>query len=183
MDKLIKYFSSEQLPFRVAWAILFAVAFAFVGTVVPLTYYRYLDTTKYLYIDSPVNVDKNYFKPCEDTVLTSSLYALTDVEVVILNQLVLVKDDGAEYQLPQSLVELRTPIRRSEPHTVSYPFPLPCDLESGRYFWKGVVTYEYRDINKTISFISQTFNVSESGLSQEAKEVIDEAVKESDVSR
>lgn len=172
MDRFNKYFASEQIASRVFWALIFGMIFAIIGRVVPDTYYRYLDPVHYLHIDSPVNVDRNFFKPCDKVVLTSSLYALTDVQVVILNQLVLVKDDGTEYQLPDSLIELRVPIRKSEPHTVSYPFPLPCNLEDGRYFWKGTVTYEYNYIEKTIGFISQTFNVSRRGLSPELETII-----------
>jgi hypothetical protein len=110
-------------------------------------------------------------------VLTTSLTALIDVDAAILSQLVLVRDDNSQLQLPDSLVEIRTPIRRMEAHVVSHRFPLPCGLEDGRYFWKGVMTYRVRDIEKTSGFVSQTFNVTQSGLSPQAEERIDETIQ------
>lgn len=173
----MQYFEGKHLPKRLLMAILFAFIFAITGRVVPDNYYRFGDNTRYITIDSPVNVDRKFFKPCDKVVLTASLSSLIDVDVMVLNQLVLVKDDGIEYNLTDSLVQFYAPIRKSEPHTTSYPYPLPCNIESGRYFWKGSITYTYRDVAKTVGFISQTFNVTESGLSPDEERLIREKIE------
>lgn len=166
--------ASENLPRRLFVSLVFAFLFASIGIAVPTFYYKHMDDRQYVIVDSPVNVDKNYYKPCESTVLTTQLAALLDVDALILNQLVLVNNKGEQFQVLSSLYEIRTPIQKQELHQVSSPYTLPCDLKDGRYFWRGTITYKILGFEKTTGFISQTFFVTKSGLSPAAEELLKE---------
>ena len=176
-NRFTKTFRREDFTKRFSYAVLFAIAFTIIGWAIPETYYRYVDNRNYLIVDSPISVDKNYYKPCENVILTTSLTALVDMDAVLLNQLVLVDEAGVQHQIPSSLIELQAPIRKSDAHVVSHHFRLPCDLIDGRYYWKGTFTYFVRDSRKVTSFISQTFNVNQLGLPVEVEIHIDESVE------
>lgn len=161
---MIKSLSSLKKPEieRLLFAgILFAI-FSFVGSL-PDIYYRYFDNTQYLTITQPVSIDKKNYAPCEKVVLTTKLTSQVDLNARSLVQLILIKDDGTNSGVGR-ILQGEVPILARKEHIVSGALQLPCDLSTGRYYWQGTATYSIRGYEKTYSFISDTFNVSVSGL-------------------
>lgn len=157
---MTRYLDNQHLPKRLLSAILFAFIFSVVGYVIPDVYYRYVDKTAYLEIEQPISVSKKEYHPCEGTELTTKLVAYVDVNVQSLTQLVLTNDEGDSYRVGD-IITAETPIMARDQHIVSGVLPLPCELSEGSYYWQGNATFSVRGIEKTISFISETFTVIE----------------------
>ncbi len=177
MNSLLSYVD-EHFGKRIILAIVLAVVFSVAPKLLSDTYYRYFDKTQYLTIVQPVSVDKKSYKPCEDTVLTATFTATIDVNVDSLTQLILVRDDGVTTRVGMPMTA-RTPIRAMKQHVVSGAIPLPCDLMEGRYFWQGTGTYQVYGYDRTISFVSDTFNVFKTGISPGTEESIQNQINES----
>lgn len=176
MKKLAAYVD-EHIGKRILLACALSFLFAYFPRVLFDTWFQYFDKTAYLQIIQPVSIDKKTYKPCDNTVLTATFTSLIDVNVRSLTQLVLVRDNGASIRVGTPIVG-QTPIRAMKQHVISGAIPLPCDLDEGRYFWQGNGEYEVHGHKRTISFISDTFNVFNSGLSPNTEKNIDDAVQE-----
>jgi hypothetical protein len=162
---LQKYLESKHLPGRIFWAVIFAALFSSVSFAIPQTYYKFIDTTEYLTIDSPISVDGTYYKPCDLVSVGAGIESKIDVEAIVLTELVLVKDNGDTTRIDGSQIVQQAPFRKSEHRLISSYLKLPCELEDGRYYWQGNAVYMIRGFERTESYISETFNVTQSGLS------------------
>lgn len=172
---LDRYLQNEHLPKRVLWALIFAVIFSVVGRAVPVTYYQFFDTTEYLSIDSPISVDKAYYKPGDLVMVSAGVEAQIDVQAMVLTELVLVKQGSGDYiRVDGSQIVQEAPFRKQDHHIVSNYLKLPNNLPDGSYYWKGNATYYIRGIERTESYISQTFNVTQSGLSPAGQDLQDQ---------
>lgn len=178
MRKITKYMLNDHLPERLLFAFLFGcLVMAFVYTTKDI-YHRFFDTTEYISIDSPVSVDKAYYKPCDAVKISAGLESRIDVEAAVLTELLLVKENNNDYErVDGSQVIQAFPFRKADHHVASTTLKLPCDLLEGQYYWKGNVTYSVQGYEHTESFLSQIFHVTQSGLSpvgQDLQDQIDE---------
>lgn len=165
-------------PYRFASAFIFAIIFLVIGELVPNIYFRYLDRTVYYSVTQPVSVDKNVYKPCGTTILTTKRTSMIDTTAAFYRDLRLVRSDGA--QLKVSNTETNTQgIVRSGSQLVSIGIKLPCNLQDGQYFWNVLMTYNYQGNPKTYGYITETFRVYKNGISPEGQEAIDKAATES----
>ncbi len=164
--RYFRYLESDQLAQRVLMGLLMAAAFSIIGWLVPDIYYRHIDQREYLSIDSPISVDKTYYKPGDFVGVSTGIEAHIDLQAVVLTELVLVKTDSGDYaRVDGSQIIQQAPFRKSDHHIVTSYLKLPDSIADGIYYWKGNACYQVRGYQRCESYISQTFNVTESGLS------------------
>lgn len=178
MQALSRFLESQTLARQVLFAALFGGAFMIIAWFWKDTYYRYFDTSEYLAIDSPISVGETYYKPGALVSVSAGIEAKIDVQAVVLTELILVKTDNGDYtRVDGSQITQNAPFRKADHHVVTSYLKLPDILEDGQYYWKGNACYPVRGYQKCESYVSQTFWVTQSGLSpagQNLQEQIDE---------
>jgi hypothetical protein len=159
-------------PSRFVNATIFAFVFAFIGWIVPMTYFRYFDQTNYYTVLQPVSVDKNTYKPCEKTTITTTRTALVDLEISYTRYLRLIRiGDNAQIIIDEATNKSNVGVKKGIA-IVSKSLKLPCNLEDGRYLWQGVATYEYKNSKKTYVYISEVFAVRKSGIPKNTEDFL-----------
>ena len=174
--KTVLSYMDEHFGKRIILGVVFAFLFAYGGRTIFDVYYKYMDTRQYIEITQPISIDKKTYKPCESMTLTTKLTAEIDVNVKSLTQLVLVKVDGSVQRIGKVL-EGEVPIMKRSQHVVSGSIPLPCTLEDGTYYWQGTASYMVFGNLKSLSFISDTFNVYQKGISPQGEDAIKDQIK------
>lgn len=165
-SKVMNFLQNPSLARQILSAVIFCMIFMGTAYLWKDTYYRYFDTVEYLSIDSPISVDKTFYKPCDLVAVSAGIEAKIDVEAIVLTELVLVKEDDGDYlRIDGSQTIQHAPFRKQDHHIVSSYLRLPCELPDGRYYWKGNATYPIRGYQRTESYVSETFNVTQTGLS------------------
>lgn len=172
----MKLFDREHLSGRFTYALMGAILFTAVGHTLPDLYYKYVDPTIYYSIEQPVSTDKKFYKPCEEVKVTIKRKALVDTTGSSVVDLLLIRQDN--------VTEKVTSINRSMAipkgdRTLIVNWNLPCDLVDGKYYWQAVVKFDVRHVEKNYSYFSETFNVTQSGLSQTDEKRIDDKIEES----
>lgn len=165
---IIHYLNNDHLPQRIMAAIVMCAVFSIIGWLVPEMYYRYIDRTEYLTVDSPISVERTYYKPGDLVAVSAGIEVKVDVQAVVLTELVLVKtgsNNGDYVRVDGSQIIQNAPFRKADHHIVTTYLKLPDSLTNGMYYWKGNACYELRGYEKCESYVSQTFNVTQSGLS------------------
>ena len=146
----------RHLPMRLSSAIVFMCMFSFVGWAVPRTYFKYFDDRKYIVVTQPVSVDKPEYMACEKVLLTAKVSSEVNVTVSTLTQLVLVNEKGETYRVSESIKQ-DLPILARADQVIGGNLTLPCDIETGVYYWLGNLNYKVRGEDKNATFISETF--------------------------
>lgn len=165
MIALSQYLETRNIGKQVVISILFGAIFMGLAYLWKDTYYRYFDTTEYLKVDSPISVDRNYYKPGDLVAVSAGIEAEIDLQAVVLTELVLVKAETGDYAVIEGSQIIRdAPFRKADHHIVTTYLRLPNALEPGRYYWKGNACYEIRGYERCESYVSQTFWVTQSGL-------------------
>jgi len=147
---------SKHLPQRILLSMVFAIAFAVVGKFIPEIYFRYFDRTVYYFIEQPISVDKTVYKPCEITRVTINSVALVDITGWSVVDLVLIRADNKLEKV--AAIQRVSAIPKGE-RTLIVDWPLPCDISDGIYYWQAVIKYDVRGIQKTYSYLTDTFMV------------------------
>lgn len=155
-------FQRSELPARLFFMLMGAFMFSVIGAIVPGFYYRYLDRTDYYTVEQPVSVDKEVYAPCEETILIAKRNSLIDTSADFSTDLTLVSEDGSEFKVPNGHINTEASVRRGEV-VMKVAYKLPCDIVDGRYFWQSTMNYKIRGIDKTYIYITEVFEVSESG--------------------
>lgn len=152
----MNYFKGDQLPSRVLMALLFAGIFSVIAEFIPNVYFRYFDKMAYYSIEQPISVDKKFYNPCEVTRATIKRVSLINTTASSVIDLVLVKADKSE----EKIINLNRDMAIIKGERVlTVHWPLPCDIPEGKYYWQAVMKYNVNGIERTYSYISETFNV------------------------
>lgn len=165
-NRIDELMQSKTLARQVLSAVVVGLLFMGIAYLWKDAYYRYFDTTEYLTIDSPISVGQGYYKPGDLVSVSAGIEAHIDVQAVVLTELVLVKTETGDYaRVEGSQIIQNAPFRKSDHHLVTTYLQLPKVLADGQYYWKGNACYTIRGYEKCESYISQTFWVTQSGLS------------------
>lgn len=136
--------------------ILFALLFVLMGQAIPNLYYRFFDKTVYYAIQNPVEVNKEEYCPCESVRLTFIRNVLVTTSAKATVELIL-KDADTQVEVDRFTKDL---VLDAGQQTIKVDYQLPCTLESGDYFYNGVVDFSVRGYPKTSAFKTQTFKVT-----------------------
>jgi hypothetical protein len=165
-SKLEQFMSKPTLAKQVLSSVIVGLLFMGVAYLWKDAYYRYFDTSEYLTIDSPISVGQGYYKPGDIVSVSAGIEAHIDVQAVVLTELVLVETETGNYSpVEGSQIVRDAPFRESDHHLVTTYLQLPKQLKDGQYYWKGNACYQIRGYEKCESYVSQTFWVTQSGLS------------------
>lgn len=134
--------------------VLFTVGAVLIGQGLPNLYFRYIDKTVYYKIENPVYVEQFDYKPCDDVIFEIKRNSLIDASAVYITELVLVYNN-TEVKYYNDTVAISV-----GSDTIHAKLPLPCNLEKGDYYLRGVVTYKVRGFDKTTPFYSTQFKVN-----------------------
>lgn len=172
---LSKIANSTTLPKQVISGIVVGGIFMLVAYLWQDIYYRYIDTREYLSIDSPISVGATYYEPGDLVSVNAGVEAQIDIQAVVLTELVLVQAETGNYaRVDGSQIVQEAPFRKADHHIVTTYLRLPDPLEDGTYYWKGNACYEIRGYERCESYISETFNVSKTGLSPAGERLQDQ---------
>lgn len=130
-----------------------ALVFAFLGQAIPNIYFRYIDKTVYYEIKSPVEVEKSEYKPGETVVVEFNRNSLICTEATSVVDLVLYENNR---EVTHYKRDIALDIGKQKVQAI---FDLPQNLTPGNYFFRGVVSFRVRDVPKTASFYTDTFDV------------------------
>lgn len=143
---------------RILYAIVFATAFALIGYFAPRAYYEAADAREFYHVESPLSVNKEFYEPCNEVVVSGKVYSSVAVEALGHRELVLVDLDTEEtIEGINEIVNLNTtPISGT---FFKRRVSLPCELKPGSYFFRGRVDFEIRNATKHIEYYTETFQV------------------------
>ena len=159
---------------RFIFAGIFAFAFAIVGWIVPNTYYKYFDKTVYYSVVQPVSINKTVYKPCEETILTTTRTSLIDTNILFTRYLRLVRvEDNAQIVIDEAINKSEIGVKKGI-MTVSRALKLPCNLIDGNYFWQAVAVYQYKGNQKTYTYVTENFSVRTTGVSENVENFINQ---------
>jgi hypothetical protein len=132
---------------------IFAAVFAVLGYFIPQAYYQYFDKTQYFSIENPMMVEGNNFYACDTITVEVHRKAAYAMQAVSVSELVLYKDnvEVARYKKDLSI--------NLDSDIVHTTWDLPCNLMPGNYFFRGVVNYKFRGLDKTTEFFTTVFDV------------------------
>lgn len=156
------YFTDRHLPKRLILAAVFAFHFIVIGWLVPDFYFKYFDNTSYYSIVQPIPVDKKYYKPCENVLLTATRTSLINTTLTANIELILRKDNETIFHVPDAKFQRNATIKEGK-ITVLVKYPLPCKLPEGLYYWQVIATYRVHGYERQYIAISDTFNVNQWG--------------------
>lgn len=145
---------------RFIYVVIGAILFSLVGVVLPDTYFRYLDQTEYIKYVHSISFDKKVYHACEQQTAKADIQILVNANVEIKGRLYLVLDKGNnQFQIVKDYSYKS--FLKEEPNVQSLftTVTLPCDLKHGVYFYRGVLSYTIRGIEKTTGFSSDTFTI------------------------
>ncbi len=155
----IKKITEHHIVNRFLFVLLFTVIFMTIGSLVPETYYKYLDKTEYLTIRYPMSTDKQVYAPCEDITLISSYVARYDIQTSSYNDWTLVQEDGTFKKVFSRVQQDNFLKSKSTPFSIQ--LEIPCTLHSGTYFISGIKKYTLFGNERQTTFVSDTFIVKD----------------------
>jgi len=140
--------------------ILSAMLFVLVGYYLPKIYFEYFDKTDYYSVSVPIEVNKNLYGPCEKVIWTMHRKALIDIDAMATTELILMRGNEEVYrnQIPLAL-------EKGEYDVTTFQ-TLPCVLEDGEYFYRGIVSYRLNSSLKRFSYYTNPFRVEASASAE-----------------
>lgn len=143
----------KHLKDSVCDILLFAAAFMVLGYFIPQFYYQYLDKTQYFVIDNPMIVGGTDFYACDTVTVEVHRKTMYAMQAVSVSELVLFSGnvEVARYKKDLSI--------NADSSVTSTTWDLPCNIKPGTYFFRGVVSYKFRGIDKNTEFYTTQFDV------------------------
>ncbi len=152
---------------RLIFACIGAIIFSIVGFNLPYIYLRYFDTKDYIQYVGEVSFNKKVYQPCEDQVAQTSVKILIDSNIQVNSRMYLTVSSEEnifkiikEYHF-ETFLEFQRHIQ-----TFHSTVQLPCDLVPGVYFYRGILTYKIKGVEKMTSFTSEPFTVERTDKSE-----------------
>lgn len=144
--------------------IIFGALFAIMGFLIPYTYYNYFDNTHYYKILSPVEVEQKEYHFCEKIDAHINRESLIDGHGNSIINLTLIREDESGRKEDRIKSTSRQISIKKGFGVVITHWSLPCDLdnksvETGKYYYNGVVEYEVRGIKKYEPFETEVFEI------------------------
>lgn len=134
--------------------LIFATAFTVLGYVIPRIYFAAFDKTAYYFIKSPILVEKKLYKPCDSVLVHLYRESLIATTAVSVKELVLVKSNE---EVIKEKTDLALTVGKEN---IDVRWKLPCQLDDGEYYFRGVVTYSVNGMEKNTTFETEKFNVT-----------------------
>lgn len=141
--------------------LLFGAIFAFMGAVIPKVYYQYLDNKNYIEYQGNVTFDKKEYRACETQTAQSIFNILIDSPIVVESRLYLQREEENKNEIIKEYRFESFLKSELEPQIHIVKADLPCGLEPGTYFYRGILIYHIRGIKKVSSFASEQFTIIE----------------------
>jgi len=153
MKKLNNFYHDLKNAF--SHIVMFGLAFAIIGYLVPHTYYEFFDRSTYFTLELPIKIAKKVITPCESNTILMTRFASQDISAVISIQMVLEKYEGDEMIKSETY---KTPISKGQ-KTVVISWKMDCDIELGTYYYHGVVSYMPHSQEFFTPFYTEKFEV------------------------
>lgn len=138
---------------RIANALIFAFLFIFTGWAIPQIFFSYFDTTNYYEVLLPVRTDALKYNTCDTAKLYITRNSKIDAKARVILELVDI------YENTEVTSETRPLSIEKGRQTITALFKLPCDLQGGTYYIRGLVTYEVRGVDKNTKIYTTNFTV------------------------
>lgn len=145
---------------------VFATCFVVMGHFLPRVYLQYFDRTEYYKIELPIPVADFDYRPGDFVNVFITRTSMIDNDGVSIIQLNLLRKDAQVERVSHEVRQISMPKGSG---TVVVGWKLPEDISSGNYFFDGVVTYEVQGIKKHTKFVTDLFQVTQKGVSEDGE--------------
>lgn len=143
-----------KLGERILGILVFATAFSVLGYMIPRIYFATFDKTAYYFIKSPIAVEQKLYKPCDDVLVHLYRESLINTTAVGVKELVLVKSNE---EVARGKDDLAITVGNTN---IDVKWALPCNIDQGEYYFRGVVTYTVNGLEKSTTFETEKFTVT-----------------------
>lgn len=165
---------TKELRDIAIFSLIFGFIFAFAGWIIPELKYRNGDASMFYNLTIPdfakqsvavmdglpnVYVEGKKFSACDTVSLITIRHSTVDSKATVISELILTKvENGIEKNKSKSIIEFSTVLSsRDGDATLERDFKLPCDLETGQYYFKGNTTFFVRGYQKVYGWRTQSF--------------------------
>lgn len=139
-------------------ALFFATVFSLVGYFLPKAYFEFSDPKVFYEIESPLSVQPERIGVCQTIVMSGRVKSHVVLEANAQRELVLVDVDGEETVAKfVEKVDLNT--TSGEWVFFKQEVEIPCDIDTGIYFFRGRVDFRVHESLKSVEFYTETFEV------------------------
>lgn len=135
--------------------IFFAALFSVLGYYIPRAYYSWFDQTIYYSIETPIQVEKEVYKPGDIVTVNIIRKAVLDTQGISIRELNLVDEKG---NIEVFTYNTNLAINAGK-ENIKVDWLLPPNLKDGVYFFQGIVSYPIRGITKYTPFCTERFTV------------------------
>ncbi len=147
---------SKQAYWQFPFMCIFAVIFSALGYFLPLTYRQYFDKTEYIRFIQPVEVEKETYRPCTMVRLSTKATAILPLQSHTVAVLEKLEEDGV---VRVTSYDFDSEFGIMDNTKISKDFSLPCELDSGKYFFTAVLKYNLDRAERAYPWYSETFEV------------------------
>ncbi len=136
---------------------LFAILFVLAGSLIPETYYKYIDDTDYWRISGAVQIDRTEYVACDSMRLSFVRESDLTLVATVYSTLYRLREDGNRVQMYSD----RREHVLLEPGVivVEIDFRLPCYLPDGQYYLEHTLLYEVSGAQRAYRFRTPVFQV------------------------
>ncbi len=168
MIKKFIHFLKSDLRERLLAAFVFSIAFTVIGVGYPILHYTYIDKTDFVYFGDKEGIKTNKlitnkaaYKAGEAVTLSAFRYSKIERPAIGVRELKLINLETGRLTEVQK-VETKGILDYSpKGEYVSFVIAdMPTNIPKGRYFYKGVITYNLRSfVDKTVTWQSSEFTI------------------------
>lgn len=126
---------------------------------IPHVYYKYVDNRQYIEYVGNVTLDKKEYEPCETQVAQSTFKILIDAPIEIESRLYLQKESKNTNEVIKEYRFSTFLKAEPEPQVHISRASLPCGLEPGIYFYRGILIYHIKGVERVSPFASEQFTI------------------------
>jgi len=142
-------------------ALVGATCFTIIGALFPMLMrqFRPDNTVYFKYAEVPIKVNKTVYQPCDPVIGAVVRIATVNTHGTFFRDLILVRENGSgenEINIHQDKIENSITVGQDRRNIV---LDLPCTLENGTYFWKGLVVYKVKNQERTYEWNTEKFQV------------------------
>jgi hypothetical protein len=146
---------------RLVYMALFSATFSIVGYFLPKVYFQYIDKTEYINIKQPVSSEFTEYKVGDNAGLIISTKSKADMAVKQSAKIVHVNGQQVSTQLSDGDTPDTIVLEKTKDYVVrkTNSLYIPCNAIPGTNYFQVIFEYEINGVDKTYSYISNTFQV------------------------
>lgn len=170
---------SQDVRTRMLHGVIGFVIFLAIGYYAPRIYINNFDKTDYITITQPIPLDKDIYRHCDNITLLANINSKINVRAKVSIQLIEASDKSLKPLMSSEGTYLFVEGKNLESAEIPLKeFEKNCDRKPGIYFFRGIITYKYKDDERTYSYITTTFKLLPTNYPATEEEIILKDIEE-----